>query len=187
MNFEDKFTQILKEGEVIKRTYKPNKFKYWLSNGLRLFFLLVMLLGFAWIASMTEVDENNPGHLQFSAMTFGIYAGIIGLIIILVLVYRIFFYRNLYYGVTNERIVIRKGVFGTDFKSLDMSMIGAQNVHVTLLDKIARRNTGSLVFGSNSSPITPQGGTFMLKDILDPYNESRFIKSVIDEYRENNK
>ena len=65
-----------------------------------------------------------------------------------------------------------------------MQMIGATNVHVSILDKLVRKNTGSIVFGSNSAPIVGQGSVFIFKDIVDPYNESKEIKKTIDEYKE---
>ena len=62
-------------------------------------------------------------------------------------------------------------------------LIGATNVHVSLLDKIVHHNTGSIVFGSNSAPIMGQGSTFIFKDIIDPYKESKEIKTAIDNYK----
>lgn len=186
MEYEEKFKEVLNDHETVVKAYKPNKLKYWISKALYLLFLTCFLTAFVVLVSFindTPAEENAAP--VFDVTTFAIYFSIAIVVVILVTVYLIFFYRNLYYCITNERVIIRRGVFGTDFKTLDMQMIGATNVHVSLLDKIVRRNTGSIVFGSNSAPIMGQGSTFIFKDIVDPYNESKEIKTTIDNYKTN--
>ena len=93
-----------------------------------------------------------------------------------------------YYAYTNKRVIIRKGIFGVDYKSLDMSMIGAVDVSVTLLDKIVHKNTGTIAFGSMANPMGNQNG-FMFKfaHVYNPYETYKEIKTVIDEFKNKKK
>ena len=96
------------------------------------------------------------------------------------------YYKNLYYAYSNKRIIIRSGVFGVDFKSLDMSMIGAVNVYVSLIDKILRKNTGTILFGSTASPLNygqTSGTCYKFTHIKMPYETCKEVKSYIDEYK----
>lgn len=187
MEYEEKFKDILNENETILKTYKPNKLKYWVSKALGIFFIALLWAMLTLSLSYTSAGEGNAAETVFDVTNFAITLSVGVVVILLYTVYLIFFYRNLYYCVTNERIIIRRGVFGTDYKTLDMQMIGATNVHVSILDKIVRRNTGSIVFGSNSAPLVGQGSVFIFKDIVDPYNESKEIKSAIDNFRTKSK
>jgi hypothetical protein len=98
------------------------------------------------------------------------------------------YYYKLFYAYTNKRVIIRTGIFGVDYKSLDMAMIGAVNVYVSLLDKILQKNTGTLTFGSMASPMMTASGQagsmFRFANIEMPYDLYREIKNAIDEYKE---
>ena len=72
-------------------------------------------------------------------------------------------------------------IFGVDFKSLDLSVIGAVNVYVSLLDKIVHKDTGSLKFGSPSSPIAGEDSSaYGFSHISQPYETCKEIKVYID-------
>jgi uncharacterized membrane protein YdbT with pleckstrin-like domain len=108
---------------------------------------------------------------------------------LVVLLFASIYYKNIYYAYSNKRIIIRSGIFGVDFKSLDMSMIGAVNVYVSLIDKIVRKNTGSISFGSTASPIgyaQSSGAAYKFNHIAMPYETCKEIKSFIDEYKKLN-
>ena len=95
------------------------------------------------------------------------------------------YYKNLYYAYSNKRIIIRSGIFGVDYRSLDMGMIGAVNVYVSLYDKIIHKNTGSISFGSTASPmVSAKGGSsYNFSHIVMPYETCKEIKYYIDEFK----
>ena len=95
------------------------------------------------------------------------------------------YYKNLYYAYSNKRIIIRSGIFGVDYRTLDMSMVGAVNVSVSLLDKILKKNTGTLSFGSTASPViqATTGSTYKFTHIIAPYETCKEVKSYIDAYK----
>ena len=93
-------------------------------------------------------------------------------------------YKNVYYAYSNKRIIIRSGIFGVDYKSLDMSMIGAVDVYVSLLDKLLKKNTGSLSFGSAASPVgSANASMYRFNHITLPYETCKEVKSYIDAYK----
>ena len=188
MEFAEKFNEVLNGNEKVLKVYKPNKLKYWLAKTLLfLLYAAVFAMVVVSFSFISEKGDQQAENVVFNPEGFAISLSVCSVFLICLAIYFVFFYRNLYYCVTSERVLIRRGVFGTDFKTLDMQMIGATNVHVSLLDKIVKRNTGSIVFGSNSAPIMGQGSTFVFKDIVDPYNESKEIKSAVDEFKAHQK
>jgi len=66
-----------------------------------------------------------------------------------------------------------------------MGMIGAVNVYVSLIDKIIRKDTGSIMFGSTASPIGGQnaGAGYRFNNIKAPYETCKDVKSFIDKYK----
>ncbi len=68
-----------------------------------------------------------------------------------------------------------------------MNMVGASNVKVSLLDKLCRKNTGTVIFGSMASPmVNGQNGTsgYVLADIADPYGVYKELKEAIEDRKE---
>lgn len=75
---------------------------------------------------------------------------------------------------------MRTGIIGADFRSLDIKMIGAIDVEVGLLDKLIHQNTGSIRFGSMSSPINNQtGGGVVFASITNPYETYKKLKNTL--------
>lgn len=179
---EELFNKILDNDEKIVKVFKPNKCKYFFST---LMYSGITLLIFALIGVFAVLfpDDGTQVDKIFVLVPIGLYV----LFMLLIWLFSAIYYKNLYYAYSNKRIIIRSGVFGIDFKSLDMSMIGAVNVYVSLVDKILRKDTGSIMFGSTASPIGYQSsGIYKFNHIKMPYETSKEIKSFIDEYKTKN-
>ena len=60
-------------------------------------------------------------------------------------------------------------------------MIGASTVNVSLFDKILKKNTGTIHYGSMASPIngTNTVNNFILSHVEDPYGLYKEMKSYI--------
>ncbi|MCL2255614.1 MAG: hypothetical protein FWC11_02010 [Firmicutes bacterium] len=90
------------------------------------------------------------------------------------------------YAITDRRILVRGGIIGVDFKSLKINSINASTVHVGLIDNIAKQNTGTIEFGSPSTPIGVKDASgmkanpFIFHYIPSPYDELRDIQEHID-------
>jgi len=100
-------------------------------------------------------------------------------------VYRAY-YNKRAYAVTDRRILVRGGIIGVDYKSLKISSINATTVRVGIYDKIARQNTGTVEFGSPSTPLGATNASgmrlnpFVFGFITNPYEELREIEEHID-------
>ena len=173
---EKLFERILDDDEKIEKVLRPNKCKYFFSNLL----LWGLTYGLFLITGLIGVlaDDYNPIYVL-------IPIGIWVVMMLFTWLFMAIYYKNLYYAYTNKRIIIRSGIFGVDFKSLDMSMIGAVNVYVSLVDKILRKDTGSIMFGSTASPIGGQnaGAGYRFNHIVAPYETCKEIKTSIDNYK----
>ena len=166
------FDDVIEADETIQKGFKPNKKKVFASfiifDVIVAFFFSLMILGM-WLDGEIPQKEKIIGTC--------IVAGVVLLIVSLTMWFVSLYYKNAYYVYTNKRIIVRTGVFGVDFHSLDIENIGASNVCVSLLDKMIGKNTGSIRFGSNSSPITSSYYGFM--NIENPYQVYKEIKGYI--------
>ena len=177
---EKLFENILDKDEKIEKVFKPEKAKFFFSV---IAYWGISFLFFAVIGVFAVVFPDSGMPVRYSYLMIPIGLWLAGMLI--VLLFASLYYKNIYYAYSNKRIIIRSGIFGVDFKSLDMSMIGAVNVYVSLIDKILRKDTGSIMFGSTASPIGGQnaGAGYRFNNIKAPYETCKEVKSFIDEYK----
>ncbi len=176
------FEPILDKDEQVIKTFKPCKAKMFTSVTIASFFCWIWLFipEFILLAFNEEVTALKSNW--WVAIIVVIATAIVVFGITLLLCY--LDYKNTYYAYTNKRIIIRRGIFGVDYKSLDMSMIGAVTVNVSLLDKLLHKNTGTITYGSMASPMGGQSGPmFRFSNVKAPYETYKEIKGVIDEFK----
>lgn len=181
---EELFNNILDKDEKILKVFKPSKLKMFFSMFFRWFWCWVWFLFLLLIEIFgTRVDDagNVIDGTPWAAIIA--FAVIIVVLITANIVCFVLEYKKTYYAYTNKRVVIRRGIIGVDYKSLDMSMIGAVTVNVTLLDKIVHKNTGTIVFGSMASPIAQNNFMFRFANIVNPYEVYKEIKNSIDDFK----
>ena len=135
---EELFSHILDDDEKIIKVFKPNKGKLFLSSIFMNFIWSFWFLAFG-IFMVLFPDEGITIDKIYVLVPIGIYLVLFAFIILFTALH----YKNVYYAYSNKRIIIRSGIFGVDYKSLDMSMIGVVDVYVSLFDKIIKKNTGS--------------------------------------------
>ena len=64
-------------------------------------------------------------------------------------------------------------------------MLGAMTVNVSWADKLLRKNTGMISFGSMASPMVNSVGTaFTFSYLNNPYETYKEIKKLINDYSE---
>lgn len=180
---EKLFENILDEDEKVVKVLKPNKAKYFFgvmfgTCAMVLFFLALSLL------AMFVPEEGFTAPPAIYCL-IPISVGIV--VIALAVLFTYLSYTKRHYAYTNKRIIIRCGIIGTDYKSLDMDMIGAINVNVSIFDKLLRKNTGTVAFGSLASPMTNNGSMFSFYSITDPYSFYKEIKLVINNMKKQEK
>ena len=172
------FTPVLKQDERILFFAKPNRRRMVFVNSLALSIYFI-LFGIAFLIWGIVVSLDTPSDSSFYGLLFGIGALFL-LFFPLIIALNQALYRKTYYAVTTERILIRSGVVGIDYKSLDIATIGSVNVNVNFLDKCMQENTGSVTFASSSIPVTSNGVRFGFYHLDCPYDAYRAIKELID-------
>ncbi len=171
------FDNILDSDEHIIKVLKPNKLKFVFGGVVSLSFVLSLFLVVSLIAILGPAQAVNKISPLYCLIPIGIFI----LAVVIFIVIGLVVYSKRYYAYTNKRVIVRCGFVGVDYKSLDMEMIGAINVNVSLLDKMLHKNTGTVSFGSVASPITGNGAAFSFYSIQDPYEFYKEIKLVINE------
>jgi len=178
------FEVILEKDEEIVKVFKPVKAK-------------LLVSGFMWVLAMSVLTYACgvwiiflPDILSAEYWWIGVIvtAGSVILPLIIAAPFILAYKKNRYYAYTNKRIIIRTGVFGIDYKGLDLKAIDAVNVYVSFFDKIVKKNTGSLKFGSKASPIISYGnvsGGYRFTHIEQPYEIYKEIKEYIDAAKKN--
>lgn len=172
------FNDVIDKDETFLLLEKPNKTKFYWTV------ILSIILCFFWIPFMfiglifgEDVAEN--AFLIASVCLASAFA----LTMLIAIPLSMVAYKKAYYAVTNKRIIIRHGIIGVDYRILELRTLGATIVKVGLLDKLIRKNTGTLRFGSPSAQINnAQGSTFSysFSGIVNPYDVSRLIRDAAE-------
>jgi len=186
---EQLFQGVLEKDEKIIKMYKPDKKKFNWYVRLLIWLSTVWFYGAVFVVLDPAVRDWFGGWLTDNPwlIVLAIIGAVTLLIILIELFVRIFtglYYKNRYYVYTDRRVLVRSGVFGIDYKSLEYRNLTATIVKVSLLDRLIKHKTGTIVFGSPSSPVTGALGAMALNPyrfghIVDPYVTLTAIKEVI--------
>ena len=190
MENKELFAPILQEDEEIIKVLKPNKTRYIYLSGLAftLFALIPILVMAAPFGMLIDAfkEDGAPTPLVIELSIFG---GFILLTLIAVWVGLNMSYKKTFYAYTNKRILIRRGVIGVDYATLDFEMIGGLMVNVDFLDRLMKGsdNPGTITFGSSASPViytrNGRSAAYAFRNIDHPYDVYRDLKHMVDEYK----
>ena len=157
------FNQVLLQGEQVIKTFRPHKGRFWLSRlshliGLIPFMLfptiiLVLLLNNWGPFALMEGETYFPG---FSLILGGLIGAMVGIPVFffgIEAVFSIFWYKNRLYCFTNKRVMIQCGVFGRNFRFMDLQWATNSFVQISVLDRMLGKNTGSIKFSSMGNPM----------------------------------
>ena len=169
------FELVLDKDEQILKTYKPNKARAMFSAIILSLFMFLIFSPMAFGA----MEEDGAGWIVIL-----VWLSISLLFALFVVLMYALWLKKTVFAVTNKRILIRTGFIGVDYKSLDYTLLGAFTVNVNWVDKLMRKNTGTLAFGSTASPMVSNTNTnFRFAYIKNPYESYKEIKAIIDEYK----
>ena len=115
------FEPILDTDEKVIKAFKPHKGKLFTSLILSWTLAWMWIVIIAILGLLTDYEGNyDPAEtwiiLLVVAAIFVVCLGLTLLFVSLV-------YKNTYYAYTNKRLIIRKGIFGVDYKSLDLAYV----------------------------------------------------------------
>lgn len=176
---EDKglFQVVLDDDEEVIQVIRPHKGRAWFGMivGLIVLALFMVPFGVMMIVFHDQGDGDSLGA-GIGALVFWAILTAFGVVSIAL------WSCKTVYAWTNKRVLIRTGYIGVDYKSLDLTMVGALSVNVTMVDKLLRRNTGTISFGSMASPMTAQNASkFNFAFVYDPYRVYKEVKGYIDQ------
>jgi len=180
------FDPVLEKGEEIVGAFKPNRKKFWWQTWLTVF---VCTVWFFLVPIALLFDET--GYVGVGTafwVSFGIVMGITLITIAVAWLCGALWLKNTYYVYSDRRILIRTGIIGIDYKSLEYKSLNATVVRVSLIDKIVGKNTGTIKFGSPSSPVlniwSGNSNQYMFCHIEKPYENMKIIKEHIHDVTE---
>jgi len=188
-NWEEMFEPVLEKNEKILKIYKPNKCKFawfWFLTG---FFSIIWIWVLPWTAGMLAEDAAGNIIVEFGRRFWIVFWITLGVFLLYSLIWYIcgrLWYKNRYYAYTSKRILIRAGIIGIDYKSLEFKSLTATVVKVSLLDKLVRKDTGTIRFGSPSSPVLSMwsgaghSNQYSFCHIQKPYATLKEIKELIN-------
>ena len=183
-NYQDSnlFNNVLEKNEKVIKIIKPNKLKlfvYWLGYAFWINVWIALIGIIPMIGTSLETNTSIPWQYYM------IVVGVIVIIFVVTAILAQIYYKNNYFAYTNARILIRSGIIGIDYKSLDMRYVGALNVRVGFWDKVLKQETGTITFGSMSSPMaTSKAVGYNFAHIEKPYELYKEMKQVVEEVKE---
>mgnify|MGYP000132519334 CR=1 FL=1 len=172
MEIPQDLKEVLEPGERILWSGKPSRIPFTLKSAW--FSLLGLpLLAFPLILLRPVLLKVilDPPVLLFLIFWYGI----LGFVFLGAPIYALLVWRNMFYVLTDKRVVVRKGLVGIDYDILGLDMIQQVNVEVGFWDKLYQ--TGSLVL--QAIGVTP----LKLYCVRDPRKVQAIISKAIEAKR----
>ncbi|MBR2909465.1 MAG: PH domain-containing protein [Clostridia bacterium] len=182
VDFDDEvirvFDSIIDSDEKIEKAYKPDKVKVYFSNILSLVVpFLIMALFVVLVFCLPSEEKASRGEIILASV---LPSSLFVLSLVGVLVVSHLYYKNTFFAYTNKRLIVRTGIFGTDYRSVEYENILSNNIVESGLDKMLKRGTGTIRFMVNAEVLSAETYKFAFNHIKAPYDVSKEIKAKID-------
>lgn len=179
MKDNELFKPLLGEGEIVLKTYRPHKLRTFFNQIV--YWIILSILIVPGVVVLSTIEGGG-----FDYIIMSIYLVIYAVLIAISFLLTGLWLNKTIFAVTNKRVLIRTGRIGVDYKSLDFNMLGAITVNVSWVDKLLHKNTGSIAFGSMSSPLVSSGvAKFSFDFVNKPYDVYKEVKAIIDTTKNN--
>ncbi len=129
--------EMLEPGEEVLWSGKPVKTPFVVKGLVVNIFTIPFILFPVFIFMNVPKLLLEPMVLAF----FALWWGMLGLISFGNPIYSFFVWKNIFYIITNKRIIVRKGLIGIDYDVLDLDHVQQVNVDVGFWDKIYETGT----------------------------------------------
>ncbi len=170
----DSIDSILAADEHILWRGKPNKKSYILASVFKMLPLVIIWLAFDSTFIVVIVTNMVNGNMPLGLLGFIIPFFLLHLMPVWIWLKGIaksaFELKNIEYAITDRRIIIRSGVVGIDFKSLNYVEMEGVNVKVGLIDKLNK--VGDIYINATKN-------SAVLYDIENPYAISRNLQKIM--------
>jgi Bacterial PH domain len=168
------FEAVTEPGERILWTGRPVFWPFVLHAVPMLIFGAIWgAMDLGLLSNAATASKAPPDHFL---LFFGILHSFPAWGSILYAVYLVMVHSNTVYGYTNRRLLMRSGVVGTSFKSVDYDKIQELNVTVGVIERLFNVGTIRAYAGRNTSKGARIYDQFV--SIANPYDVFRAIKGV---------
>jgi len=186
--------KVIEAGEEVVWEGKP-KFAPFLASS----FLGTIVVGFIVVFFVLPFTMSLlVGAVAFGGVTGGAAGGaaaggfaLLGFVVVLVacavmcflpVIYTALVYKNMYYAITNRRVIIQRGLIGRDFAIVDFDQIHNAEVNVGVFDKMFGGNSGTLMLWAGRTQSAGKRGVVevpdALQNVMDPYEVFKFFKKI---------
>lgn len=171
-NLPPKFEGVRDNDEEIFWSGRPN-FTVFLLTGIPFFiFGLIWLIGGYFFSIQGKLSNDDLFGIVFY-LTFFLPPFCFGVFYMIYLVLLV--YNNVFYAITNKRLMIRSGIFGTDFKAIDYDKISDIEVNVNPIENLL--GVGSIQLFTYRIK-NDKYDTFTFIGIKNPYKIFKKIKEI---------
>lgn len=168
------FEAVTEPGEKILWTGRPVFWPFVLHA------IPMVIFGAIWgamdLGILGKAATASKGQMDLFLFAFGFLHSFPAWGSILYAVYLVMVHSNTIYGYTNRRLLMRSGVVGTSFKSVDYDTIQELDVTVGVIERLFNVGTVRAYAGRNTSKGTRIYDQFV--SIANPYDVFRAIKGV---------
>ncbi len=173
---EERFGQILESNEEIKRIEKPHAVRFFVVQFCIAFFAMLII---STCAMIELVDYYGFGVVWAPS-------AISAFCILIYMLLSIFYYKNKFYCITNKRVIIRSGVVGADYKSIDLRDVSGVKLKKIWFDVLFKKRCGTIILGSLEDKdievsFDEMGSLYRLSGICEAEEVEELLKSLIKE------
>lgn len=171
------YTKIISDNEKVIWEGNPEKGPFFVTS-IILFPFGLFGLFIALILLIVMFSDPNLGPLLF---IFSLMFGLFGLIFTLSPLYTFLVYKNIWYVITDKRVILQGGIIGRDFEMVDFDKIQSAEVNVGLLDKLFGGNSGSISLQTGRVAYVKHGSVsnpYKMHNLKDPYKVFEQFKKV---------
>ena len=190
--------KILTQNEKILWEGKPLFLPYFFTSLLPLFFIALFFFGpilFIWIQSKIslmlfapllrmfppEALSSASSHSLFTDPILGGFLFMGFFIIFTGPLYNILVFRNIYYVITDKRVIVQNGLIARGFEIIDFDKVANAGVRIGFFDRLFGHNTGSIFVSPMSANTTYVHSDMFqptLSNIRYPYDVFKFFEKV---------
>lgn len=173
ISIPDDLTKIIPGDERIIWVGRPSLKPFILKNLAGLVIPLIFLL---IPIPFIGILSNPPISTSLSLLLFLlVWYGIVGFSVFSFSLYPILLWRNLYYILTDRRIIVRKGVVGIDYDILELGYVQQVNLDRGLWDKLY--DTGTIIVQAiGVKPIE-------MHSIPNPFRSIEILRRTVENFR----
>jgi membrane protein YdbS with pleckstrin-like domain len=175
--------KVLNQDEKILWEGKPNFWPFYMSGVIG-----GMSFGALWMVFLIPfivpaLTSLKSGGTFFGLAFFAMPHFWIGIFLLFgTPIVRYLQYLNIYYAITDKRVILQKGIIGRDFEIADYDQITNAQVVVGFFDKIFGDNSGSIDIATAGTFITTKNGVsakpYVMRNISNPYELFKYFKKL---------